>query len=143
MTQTVTVLTLEGGRARVGYDRPTACHNDCASCAGGCGAMAAGEQVTVWAENPIGAAPGDRVTLEAESRQVYGAVLLVYALPLVLFFLGYALAAALGGPASLCGILGFLLGVTASVLVSRSMTGRGKEITFRITGYAEGASRRK
>ncbi len=136
MTQTVTILAREGDRARVAYDRPTACHNDCAKCQGGCGAMAAGEQVTLWAENPIGAGPGDRVLLEAESRQIYGAILLVYALPLVLFFLGYAVAAALKGPGSLAGILGFCLGVAITVLVSRSMKRRGKEIAFRITGFA-------
>ena len=136
MTQIVTVLAREGDRARVACNRPTACHNDCARCQGGCGAMAAEEQVTLWAENPIGAGPGDRVLLEAESRQVYGAILLVYALPLVLFFLGYAVAAALKGPGNLTGILGFCLGVAVTVLVSRSMKRRGKEIAFRITGFA-------
>ena len=61
MRQTVTVLSLDGNKAKVAYDRPTACHNDCSRCEGGCGAMAAKERVVVTADNPIGARAGDRV----------------------------------------------------------------------------------
>ena len=48
--------------------------------------MAAKERVTVQAENLIGAEPGDRVVIEAAGCQVFSAILLVYALPIILFF---------------------------------------------------------
>ena len=137
MRQTVTVLSAGNGTAQVAYDRPTACHNDCSRCEGGCGATAAKERVVVTAENPIGAGPGDRVVIEAACREVYSAVFLVYVLPLILFFTGYFGGQALGVPAALAGILGFFLGLGIAVAVSRRMTRHGREIRFRIIAFAE------
>ncbi len=137
MKQTVTVLSANNGTAVVAYDRPTACHNDCAHCAGGCGSTVAHEKITVRAEDPVGVSPGDQVVLEAADGEVYGAILLVYALPVVLFFLGYLLGHLTGVSGALTGVLGFFLGVTVTVLTSRGRAKRGKEIRFRITGYAE------
>ena len=137
MRQTVTVLSVGAGTARVAYDRPTACHNDCSHCEGGCGATAAKERVVVTAENPIGAGPGDRVIMEADSRAVYSAVFLVYVLPVVLFFTGYFGGEALGAPGALIGVLGFFLGLGLAVAASRRMTRRGREIRFRIVAFAE------
>ena len=137
MTQTVTVLSVREGKAEVVYDRPTACHNDCAHCAGGCGSTVAHEKITVTAENPIGAMPGDQVVIEAAGTQIYGAILLVYALPIALFFPGYFLGQALGLSGALTGVLGFFLGVAAAVATGRAMARRGREIRFRITSYAK------
>lgn len=135
MKQTVTVSAVSGNTATVSYDRPTACHGDCDNCAGGCGSMAAKERVVVQAENLIGAAPGDKVVIEAASGQVFSAILLVYALPVVLFFGGYWLGelAGMGVPA---GIGGFFLGLLIAVLVSRRKSKLGREIRFRIVSYA-------
>ena len=134
MRQTVTVTALSGALAEVSYRRPTACHGDCDHCAGGCGEMAAKEQVTVRAENAIGAAVGDRVVIETETGKVFSAILLVYALPVVLFFVGYFLLSGRGfGP--LGGILGFALGPAAAVLLSRGRL--GKSIRFRIVAFAQ------
>ena len=130
MRQTVTV-TAGGALATVSYDRPTACHGDCDSC-GGCASMAAKEQITVQAENPIGAKPGDRVVIEAATGQVFSAVLLVYALPVVLFFLGYFLGAAMFGTGALCGGTGFVLGLLAAVVA-----GRKTKVQFRIVSFAK------
>ena len=135
MRQTVTVLSLDGNKAKVASDRPTACHNDCSRCEGGCGAMAAKERVVVTADNPIGARAGDRVIIEAETRSVYFAVLLVYALPVVLFFAGYFGGAALGVSGALCGVICFFLGLAAAALVSRYQRKNGREIRFHIVGY--------
>lgn len=137
MRQTVTVLSTREGRAQVAYDRPTACHGDCSSCAGGCGAMAAKEQVVVTAENSLGAKPGDRVVIEAATGAVFSAILLVYALPVVLFFAGYFGVEAAGRSGVLGGVVGFFLGLLAAVPVSRRKTKTGREIQFRIVGYAE------
>ena len=137
MRQTVTVIAASGGYATVAYDRPTACHGDCDRCAGGCGSMAARERVTVRAENPVGAKPGDRVVIEASGGQVFGAIGLVYALPVALFFAGYFLGAYLAGIGAAIGVLGFFLGLAAAVLSSRRRIRRGREIGFRIVSFAQ------
>lgn len=136
MRQTVTVTSVSGRWATVSYERPTACHGDCSKCAGGCGSMAAKECVVVQAENPIGAKAGDRVIIEAASAQVYYAIFLVYALPVLLFFVGYYAGARFSaGP--LAGVLGFFLGLLAAILVSRRKTKTGREIKFQIVSYAQ------
>lgn len=137
MRQTVTVVSVSGSQAQVAYDRPTACHGDCSHCAGGCGAMAAKERVVVTADNPIGAAPGDRVTIETSAGAVYSAIFLVYALPVALFFGGYFGAEALGVSGTWPGVLGFLLGLLAAVAASRRKTKTGREIRFEIVAFAE------
>lgn len=137
MKQKVTVISVSGSRATVAYDRPTACHGDCSRCAGGCGSMAAKERIVVTAENRIGAKPGDQVTMEAATGAVFSAILLVYALPLVLFFGAYFGAETLGIPGALPGVLGFFLGLGAAVLASRRRTKTGQEIQFQIVSYAE------
>ena len=139
MRQTVTVLSVSGGKTKVAYDRPTACHNDCSKCEGGCGAMTAKERVIVPADNPIGAVPGDRVVIEAETKAVYTAILLVYALPLVLFFAGYFGGESRNLSGVVTGIAGFFLGLVVAVLTSRSKTKHDREIRFRIVGFAESA----
>ena len=133
MRQTVTVTAVSGAIATVSYDRPTACHGDCDHCAGGCGETAAKEHITVQAENPIGAVVGDRVVIETATSHVFSAIFLVYALPVVLFFLGYFLLhsknlGALGGG------IGFLLGLAAAVVMSRGKL--GKSLRFRIVSFA-------
>ena len=134
MKQIVTVTAVSDTTATVSYDRPTACHGDCSHCAGGCGEMAAKERITVQAENLIGAAPGDRVIIETESGHVFSAIFLVYALPVVLFFLGYFLLAG-RGLGALGGGVGFLLGLAAAVVLSRGKF--GKSLRFRIVAFAE------
>lgn len=137
MRQTVTVVSATGGRATVAYDRPTACHGDCSKCAGGCGSMAAKERVIVQAENPIGAGAGDRVVIEAASAQVFSAIFLVYALPVLLFFLGYFGGERIMGNGAIPGIAGFFIGLLTAVLVSRRKSKTGAEIKFQIVSYAE------
>lgn len=136
MTQKVTVLSVNGSSAKVIHKRPTACHGDCDSCAGGCGSMAAKERIIVEAENLIGAQPGDQVMIQGQTGKVAAAVGLVYVLPLVLFFVGYFLAERICGAGALAGILAFLLGVAAAVLVSRRQRKHGTEIRFQIVSYA-------
>jgi len=140
MIQTVTVLSVKGNRAKVIYNRPAACHMDCEHCAGGCSALAAREQILVDAENCIGAKAGDQVLLSAETRTVFSVILLVYALPILLFFLGYALGWLLKVNSSLCGILGFFFGILIAVLVSHTKRRTGREIAFQIIEYANKTS---
>ena len=136
MTQKVTVLKVEGTLAKVIHNRPTACHGDCDSCAGGCGAMAAKERIIVEAENLIDAKPGDRVLIEGETSKVAFAVGVVYVLPVVLFFLFYFVTECLNGPAAIVGIIGFLLGILIAVLAGRLQRKNGNEICYRIVSFA-------
>lgn len=136
MTQKVTVLSVSGNTAKVIHNRPTACHGDCDHCAGGCGAMAAKERIIVEAENRIGARPGDQVIIEGATGKVAAAIVLVYVLPLVLFFLGYFLTQYFSGPANLVAVLGFLLGLLVAILVSHFQRRKGAEIRFTITAFS-------
>lgn len=135
MTQKVTVLSVAGNTARVIHNRPTACHGDCDSCAGGCGAMAAKERIIVEAENLIGARPGDQVMIQGQTGKVALAVALVYVLPLILFFVGYFLAERCMGSGEVIAVLGFLLGVAIAVFAGRMQKRRGTEIRFRIVSF--------
>ena len=139
MTQRVTVLSVSGSRAKVIHHRPTACHGDCDHCEGGCGSMAARESLVVEAENLINAKPGDQVMIEGDTGKVASAILLVYVLPLILFFAGYFLGTGFDHEI-LCGIAGFALGLLSAVLESRRQRKRGTEISFRIVSYASGHS---
>lgn len=138
MTQKVTVLSVHDGMARVIHNRPTACHGDCDSCAGGCGSMAAKEKIIVDAENLIGAVPGDQVMIEGQTGKVAVAVLLVYVIPVVLFFLGYFLGSMVELGACF-GVLGFFLGILFAVYASRRQKKLGRQIRFQIVSYAETA----
>lgn len=136
MTQKVTVISTRGNMARVMHHRPTACHGDCDHCAGGCGSMAAKEKIVVEAENLISACPGDQVMIEGATKKVAAAIVLVYVLPLVLFFLCYFLTAYFSGPAVPVAVLGFFIGILIAVLVSGYQKKRGTEIRFRIVSFA-------
>ena len=135
MKQKVMVLSTSGNMARVSYHRPTACHGDCSKCAGGCGSMAAKEEIIVSAENFIGARTGDSVYIEGETKKVAWAIVLVYVIPVVLFLAGYFLGQQ-WGHGNLIGVLGFFLGLALAVLESRRQKKRGQEIRYQIVSYA-------
>lgn len=135
MKQKVMVLSISGNMARVSYRRPTACHGDCSKCAGGCGSMAAKEEIIVSAENLIGAKTGDSVYIEGETKKVAWAIVLVYVIPVVLFLTGYFLGQK-WGCGNLIGVLGFFLGLALAVLESRRQKKRGQEIRYQIVSYA-------
>ena len=135
MKQRVMVLSTNGETAKVQYHRPTACHGDCSKCAGGCGAMAAQEEIVVSAQNLIGARVGDAVYIEGETKKVAWAIMLVYVIPVVLFLIGYFLGQQ-WDHGNLIGILGFFLGLVLAVLESRRQKKRGQEIQYRIVSFA-------
>lgn len=125
--------TYPDGRAEVIHFRESACSGDCHKCSG-CGA--AQETLIVQADNPIGASAGDFVTVSSDTAGVLKAAAAVYLVPMVLFFLGYAVGAAwnLGG---LIGCTGFVLGLIFAVYVDRSHA-KHKKTVYTITGYAPG-----
>lgn len=120
------------GTADVICIRESACSGDCHKCSG-CGA--AKETILVTAQNPIAAGVGDLVNVRSETGPVLKAAAVLYMLPLVLFFAGYALAAALNISGGIGGGLAFLLSVVLIVLYDRRIQKKDNTI-YTITGYA-------
>ena len=87
------------------------------------------------ADNPIGAQVGDLVNLRSETGPVLKAAMMLYLLPLVLFFLGYLAGALLNLSGALCGGLAFALSILLIVKFDRQMAKKNKTI-YTITGYA-------
>ena len=120
------------GTAQVVIIRESACSGDCHKCSG-CGA--AKETLLITAQNPIRADRGDLVVVRSESGPVLKAAAVLYVMPLALFFLGYALGAALAVSGGLMGSLGFVLGIALVVLYDRRFA-KKVETVYTITGYA-------
>ena len=122
----------DNGTAQVVCIRKSACSGDCHKCSG-CGA--AKESILLTADNAIGAGVGDLVTVCSETAPVLKAAAVLYMMPLVLFFAGYALAAALDLSGALCGSLAFVLSIVLIVCYDRRMAKNNNTI-YTITGYA-------
>lgn len=118
------------GTARVLHIRQSACSGDCHKCSG-CGAVR--ESMVFTAQNPIGARPGDVVTVQTKTGPVLAAAAVMYVLPLVLFFAGCALGS-LWQRSVLTGGAGFLCGIALAVLYDR-LVARKKTTQYTITGY--------
>ena len=133
MEQIVRVKSIAAdGRATVLHVRQSACSGDCHKCSG-CGA--AQETMTLEADNPIGAAVGDFVTVRADTGPVLKGAAVLYMLPLVLFFLGYALGVMAWNRGGLAGCLAFVLGILLAVVYDRRVAAKHQTI-YTITGFA-------
>ena len=124
--------TFEDGTARVLHIRESACSGDCHKCSG-CGAAKEGIELTV--KNPIGAKIGDFVTIEAATGPVLRGAAVLYMMPLVLFFLGYAMGAVLWGKGGLAGCLAFVLGILLVIAYDRLVAAK-HDTAYTITGFA-------
>ncbi len=130
MEQIVTVRALyPDGTAEVACRRASACGGDC----GHCGGCTDAQTVLVRARNPIGAKPGDRVVVESASRQVLGAAVAVYLLPVLSLLGGYGLAGGLGGG------IGFALGLAPAVWMDRRRA-KGGRLLYTISSFAGGGA---
>ena len=125
--------THEDGTATVLCIRESACSGDCHKCSG-CGA--AKEAILLRADNPIGARTGDLVKVESETAPVLKAAAVLYMLPLVLFFAGYALGAVLCISGAITGGLAFVLSIVLIVVYDRRMQKKDNTI-YTITGYGD------
>ena len=121
------------GTAQVVCIRESACSGDCHKCSG-CGA--AKEAIFLTAVNALGAKPGDLVTIQSETAPVLKAAMVLYMMPLVLFFAGYAAGAALGISGGLAGCLAFAASIVLIVVYDRRMA--KKNTIYTITGFASG-----
>ena len=134
MQQLVKVLSCEqDATARVMYIRESACSGDCHKCSG-CGAVQ--QKMIFQARNPIGARPGELVTVESATGPVLKAAAVLYMLPLVLFITGYLVGMqwSLGG---LIGALAFALSIVLIVCYDRLVM-KKKNTVYTIIGYAHG-----
>ena len=125
----------EDGTADVLLVRESACSGDCHKCSG-CGA--AKETMIVRAVNAIHAGRGDLVKVESATGPVMKAAVVLYVIPLVLFFLGYYLGTLPGNFGTLGGCLGFALGVAIVIWYDRAMS-KKTEMIYTITAYAADA----
>ena len=125
----------DDGTALVIHVRESACSGDCHKCSG-CGA--AKEAVLFSAANPIGAGKGDLVKVESETGPVLKAAVVLYVIPLVLFFLGYYLGTLPGNFGGLGGCLGFVLGIVLVVAYDRKVV-KKSNLGYTITAYAADA----
>lgn len=123
--------TYDDGTALVSAVRESACSGDCHKCAG-CGAVQ--QTVLLRAENPIGARPGELVTVTADSGPVLAGAAVLYLMPLALFFVGYFAGDALWNLGAVIGCLAFVLGIAGVVLYDR-LVSKKQNTVYTITGY--------
>ena len=130
MTQEgIVTRLLPNEMAEVAVTRMTACGGNCGSCE----SCMLQSEVKALAQNHVSAQPGERVLIESRSSAVFGAVFLVYVMPLVCFLLGYGAASLAGlpeGKCILCSFLGLALGAALLVLSQRGK--HKKQITYDI-----------
>ena len=131
--------THKDGTATVIHVRESVCSGDCHKCSG-CGA--AKEAVVFTADNPIGAKRGDLVKVESSTAPVLKAAVVLYVLPLVLFFLGYWLGTLPGTFGTIGGVLGFMLGVVIVIVYDRLVVNKSN-IRYTITAFADSVAVRK
>ena len=125
--------TLPDGTASGVHIRESACSGDCHKCSG-CGA--AKEAVIFTADNPVGARGGDLVKGESSTAPVLKAAVVLYVLPLGLFFLGYYLGTLPGNFGALGGCPGFVIGVGIVIAYDRLVV-KNADIHYTITACAE------
>ena len=131
MTQDAVVTKVyPDGMAEVAVARSTACGGNCGSCE----SCIFQSELRTKAYNAIQAKPGQKVVIETKSSKIFGAAILVYVVPLLLFLLGYLVAHLAGGGEGLCiaaSFSGLLLGAVILVLTQKNRKG-SDQITFEI-----------
>ncbi len=120
------VVEVKAGRALVETTRSASC--DSCGARHACGCMGGGREARVWAENPLGAGPGEQVVIAVPEGTVLRASVLVYLVPVLALvagaLLGNSLAPAWGLSPDL-GAAGLgILAMALAFLASRFLGGR-------------------
>ena len=138
MTNNATVTKLmPNNTAEVVVTRLTACGGNCGSCEG----CVCDNEVRAVANNLAGAKPGQKVIIESQSSKIFGAVVMVYIMPIVLFLAGYLAAAAAGASEGVCIAVSFAALLVSAVILVVSQKKKKEKITFNIIKIDEGAER--
>ena len=132
MTQDAVVTRVfPNGLAEVAVTRGTACGSNC----GNCESCAFQNELKAIAKNSVHATQGEKVIIESVSSRIFSAAFLLYIVPFIALFIGYAVAAANSLSEGLCILVsfGFFLVAVAIVVVYQRINKRKKPITFEIT----------
>ncbi len=126
------VLETQGGRVLVRVEPSTAC-SGCAL-GGACGGRSKKTTETLWARDPIGALPGQRVELSVEPRREVEIACLLYLLPAISLVLGAALGQFAAGwlglaPEYLAPVLA-LVCAASSLLLGRAYAARKGDLVI-------------
>ncbi len=132
MTQDAVVTRVfSNGFAEVAVTRGTACGSNC----GNCESCAFQNELKAIAKNTVHATPGEKVVIESVSSRIFSAAFLLYIVPFIALFIGYAIAAVNALSEGMCILLGFAAFAlaVAVVVVCQRINKRKKPITFEIT----------
>lgn len=126
---------LPGGMAEVAVIRQSACGGNCASC-GGC---SSNNVMTARAHNLVNAKTGQSVVIESSTKKIFGAVALVYVMPLIFFLASYIAADAMGLSEGICVLASFLALAFSGVLLVlyQRFFGKKREVVFNIIEICE------
>ena len=136
MTQDgVVTKLLPNNMAEVAVTRTTACGGNCPSCE----SCIFQSEIKTLARNRIQARPGQKVVIETKSRDIFGAAILVYLMPVVLMLLSYGIAFKLGAGEGTCVLVSFLaLLLSAGILILSQRSKKNQDrIQFEIIRFAE------
>ena len=144
MTQIATVKSVNGDTAIIEVSRKAmcdGCHNsNCGSSCPMSGIFSSGKTMTTTAVNKIGAIPGDTVEIETEDREVLGAALFVFFLPLFIGGAFYFISSLLFDSSliqTVFAIIGFLLPFPFMKIIDNKRKNSEPKITIvRITNKA-------
>ena len=132
MTQDAVVTKVfPNGMAEVVVARGTACGSNC----GNCESCVFQNEIKAFAKNSVNARAGEKVVIESLSSRIFGAVFIVYIIPLLAFVLGYVVADSCGlgeGLSIVCSFVVFCIAVAIMVAHQRSSK-RKNPIKFEIT----------
>ena len=107
MTQDAVVTKVfPNGMAEVVVARGTACGSNC----GNCESCVFQNEIKAFAKNSVHAKPGEKVVIESLSSRIFGAAFIVYIVPMLVFVIGYIIAASCGlseGMSVLCSFIAF------------------------------------
>ena len=132
MTQDAVVTKVfPNGMAEVAVSRGTACGSNC----GNCESCAFQNELKAIAKNTVHATPGEKVVIESVSSRIFSAAFLLYIVPFIALFIGYAIAAVNALSEGMCILLSFAAFAlaVAVVVVCQRINKRKKPITFEIT----------
>ena len=134
MTQDAVVTKLlPDDMAEVAVARTTACGGNCPSCE----SCIFQSEIKTLARNRVRARPGQKVVIATRSRDIFGAAVLVYLLPVMLMLLSYTAAAALGAAEGLRILASFLALLVSAGILILSQRSKKKTIEFEIVRVSE------